>query len=590
MKKLLLACLALSLLLIPTASGQENGHPACSESEILVLISSMLDYVPLASPSIESFDDVLENAIDHVERRDSSLSLLPLCSAAIVTQRQVIALYSDFAAGSALDYAGVTRSANPYFVRELVDEGRIDRALQDLMAAAGEGAEPEERNAIRLCSREENDLLDELVEEFLNIDLEPPGAQSPLSIAVIHFILDWREEKLALLPECAQAIELGFLLSKASTDAAALLAFRYAAVPDADNPYTEPVTEARASLSTWRKDLMIVQPQYKGATVLALGPASELPPCHSTLIRTTYSVLTRKVLAVVETIASAETGADLTAYEQAHLELLESSLAPLPLCAEAFEFNWLARQILADSASWAASQVLGYEPTGNPFASPIRDTGATLIAWIERAEAILENDDRIVPQALEAQQAPACRPGEALFVIGFIAPEFRAFVRAGAVMRSMDGLDELFDHARDVREQLWQDLPRCREALEIGLVMQQITGDWIAMLNFDFAGADSGDYVPYLEQVKRGMDRFEALSDDLSDNSPRVATTYYVTANPYANIRSCAATSCSIVTTAQNGEALTVVDDSGDWYELQLDDGRTAYIAGFLMSEAQPGA
>ena len=63
-----------------------------------------------------------------------------------------------------------------------------------------------------------------------------------------------------------------------------------------------------------------------------------------------------------------------------------------------------------------------------------------------------------------------------------------------------------------------------------------------------------------------------------------------MTANPYANIRSCASTSCGIVTTAQNGEALSVVDDSGDWYELRLDDGQTAYIAGFLMSSMRPGA
>lgn len=36
------------------------------------------------------------------------------------------------------------------------------------------------------------------------------------------------------------------------------------------------------------------------------------------------------------------------------------------------------------------------------------------------------------------------------------------------------------------------------------------------------------------------------------------------------------------------GEGLTVIDDSGDWFELRLDDGQTAFIAGFLMSETPP--
>lgn len=592
MKKLLLASTLILLvsILVPSASAQENAYPACSESEILVLISSMLDYLEGRQPIVNTIDDLLDHAGSHIDSRDSSYSLLPLCRTAIVTQRQVIALYGDFAGGSALDHADLSRSANPYFVLDLVDEARIDRALEDLMAAAGEGDAPAERGALRLCSREENDLLNELATEFLDIDLGPAGAQNPLSISVINSILAWRDEKISLLPECAQAIELGFLLNKATTDAAALLAFRYADVPDADNPYTQPVSQVRERLSTWRKDLKIIQPRHKGATVLALGPASELPACATTDIHGAYNLLLRQALEVVQMIHSAETGADLAPYEQAHLELLEGSLAPLPLCAELFEFNWLARQLLTDKAAEAAYKVLGYDASNNPFAGRLRDTGNALLSWIDNAEAILEGNVQLVPPTVDEQEAPACRPSEALLVIGYIEPEFRAFVSAGRGMETGEDLYALFDHSLAIRNQLWQDLPRCREALEIGLVMQQITGDWITMLAFDIAGADSVDYVPYLEQIKRGMDRFKQLSDELSQGPPRAAMTYFVTANPYANIRSCASTSCSIVTTAQNGDALSVVDDSGDWYELLLDDGRSGYIAGFLMSKTRPGS
>ena len=141
MNKLLLACIAISLVLIgiPSASGQDNGYPACTESEILVLLSTLLDYVPLREPSVDSIEDLAEYAGLHLEQREASFSLLPLCHAAIVTQRQIFALYGDFVGASALDRAGVSGSANPYFARNLANETGIDRAMQDLMAAAGAG-------------------------------------------------------------------------------------------------------------------------------------------------------------------------------------------------------------------------------------------------------------------------------------------------------------------------------------------------------------------------------------------------------------------------------------------------------------------
>ena len=585
-----LASLALLLLLnfAPAASGQENSYPACSESEIVTLISSMLDYLTVRQPSIDSLDDVVDHAALHLESRDASLSLLPLCRAAIVTQRQVIALYGDFAGGSALDRAGLPRDGNPYFARELVDETAVDRALADLLAATGEGDAPEARGELRYCTRAENDLLNQLAADFLSIELGAANAGNRTLIVFIDLILAWREDNMPLLPKCAQAIELGFLLSKATTDTAAMLAFGYAAVPASENPYIQPANRARDSLSTWRKDLQIIRPQYKGAAALALGPASVLPTCNAIGVRYAHDVLVSKVMDLVLMGQRAETAEDLLAYEQAHIDLRAGSLARLPICAELFEINWLLRQVAADGAAWAASKVLGYEVSSNPFSQQVTDTAQMVLNWLDNAETFLEDKDEIVAPRPGEQDAPACRSGEILWMIGYVTPDFRAFVNAGRAMETGEDLYALFDHSFAIRDQLWQDLPRCREALEIGLAMQQVASDWIAMLTMDIAGADSGESAPYLAQVKLGVQRFEELSRGFSQGSPRAAKRYTVSAEPYANIRACASTSCSIVTTARKGEALTVVDDSSDWYELQLDDGRTGYIAGFLTSATAP--
>ena len=160
-------------------------------------------------------------------------------------------------------------------------------------------------------------------------------------------------------------------------------------------------------------------------------------------------------------------------------------------------------------------------------------------------------------------------------------------------METFGDLYALFDHSFAFRDRLWRELPRCQEALEIGMVMQQVAGDWVALMSVDASEA-AVEGNPYLAELERDMALVIGLRQALSTRSEEIGIaavggkTYYVTANPYVNIRSCAATSCDIVATAQNGEALTVIDDSKDWYEVRLDNGETAFIAGFLVSINKP--
>lgn len=94
---------------------------------------------------------------------------------------------------------------------------------------------------------------------------------------------------------------------------------------------------------------------------------------------------------------------------------------------------------------------------------------------------------------------------------------------------------------------------------------------------------DDGDLETALELIQAARSNLESIEAQCTE-----VMTYYVTSNTRVNLRSCGATSCGIVATANPGEALRIVSDSGDWYEVVFDDGSTGYIAAFLVSDIEP--
>lgn len=597
MRRLWIISLLLALILTPAASAQEGGYPACTEIEVLALITSLLDYEVVGPENIETLDDLVEDARSRIERRESSLSLLPLCDAAINAQRQVIMLKGDSVGSTALEFSQVSSDLNPYLQRNLTFETHFDELAARMLGVDVEEPSAEADRSIPLCSRVQYTLLDDLATDFLEIETSSYAMQNRTeSFVQVDAILGWREENLPQLPQCAQAIELGFLLSKLTTDAAAQFALTYAQVAGDDNPYISVVEDMREKLRTWRKDNKLALSEYRGATVLALGPGGHLPSCSADEIRHALHKVTSQVMEVVETGAEAASGADLAAYSEAHLELRESTLSQLPLCAEVFEYSWLVRQLLGDNAAWSAVKFQGYSPSSNPFTQQVMNTLQEFRKWHEKAEEYLESEPGTDDTATAEREVPNCGSSEVAMIIGYLIPDFVSFLDATSIMETSDEILAVFDQSMAFRDRLWADMPRCQEALEIGMLMRQIAGDTVAMMVLDLAGADSGDYVPYLDQLGRERDRFYDLRNEIvgraaSDQVEVVgAKTYYVTANPYANIRSCASTNCEIVATARYGEGLTVVDDSSDWYEVRLDDGRTAFIAGFLMSDTPPNS
>ena len=209
------------------------------------------------------------------------------------------------------------------------------------------------------------------------------------------------------------------------------------------------------------------------------------------------------------------------------------------------------------------------------------DTRAT--ARLTNLERTLNGEGR---QAIAPANstAPECSDADHVFLFSYLIPAFWNFTDDALTASRPEDVGDLIDQSYTFRQLLWAYLPRCDDALELGLMMRSIAADTVAMLALEITGVPVLR-IPYLKKIRGDMQLFfERIADFFSTcgSIDGATTTYYVVAENIANLRSCASTNCSIVTTASRGQRLDVTDDLSSWYEITLPSCETAYIAGFL--------
>ncbi len=595
MYKLFAVAVLIALMVAPAARGQESGFPICTETEILVFSSSLINRLEMLDrASTQTLDDLVKHAVEQVESRENDFLLMPLCAEAIDLQRRSFAEQSDFVGGIALRLARVPDVANPYALRLPDSEGRL-QAFQAVLRRAdnSQAPGPEDRQA-PACTVAQALKLDALTESFDVKYRRVNKLEGDYKwLEVVDQLLQWREQILGEIPECLEAIEVGFMLSKAASDAAALAALQHAGVADERNPYIDPVIAVRQKMNAWKDELELTREENQGASLLILGRPSQLAACSAAEIKDALDERLGEYLDVAELIHSVTSVDDLADFGRAHMELRHGMLSQLPRCAEVFEFEWLAKQLLGDLAAGAAYKIMGYATSDNPFAAAVEVHTSKLGNWMVDMSALLADDERGEGPAPAEREVEVCSAPEVIYVMSYLMPDLSRFVNEGLTLDTVERRDALIDQSFALRDRLWAELPRCQEALKVGMDMRQIAGDWMPMMTMDTAGAQLRD-IPYLFEVRERMELISQYSDELKGGAEAaqgpvsVGQSYTVTANPYANIRACASTDCAIVGTAQRGEAIEVIDDSSEWYEIRLDDGGTGFIAGFLARKTQP--
>ena len=564
----------ISIMLLLLLALPARAQAPCTRAEFLDIFKHTADQQLALDGALTSVGDLLNFGESAIAVRQTILSSPATCADAFEFQRLSIEVTGDYIARQALNLARVPEGDNPYRLRFASEQDRIEAALAVMLGRDRSTAPAAEERRLPDCGDDQLGELDALVGALLTLldDSEDSGDLASALLAIDARLL-WREKSLPGRPSCAEWAALLPLLSAAATDSAA--AYAVAAIADgADNPFARLAASHVARLRQWLSPAPATPTMPSGATIASGG----LPACSADERAETHRRLGSQFRGLLDIAGQIEDISDLKAYTDAYLQFRATQLVDLPLCAEVFDVGWQARQLLGGLTGEQDTRRETLAEESAQFAAAIHDLGSRM-AGINGLSAR-------TPEA----RLHACGRSEILFLNYYLRPEFDGFSVAALSLAAPAGWLALVDHSLDLRELLWLELPRCAEALEIGLVMRRVAADLVAMIGLEAAGAAAID-IPYLHGIAADMTwlaaRLDELTADLGSPAPTGAR-YYVIAERGANIRDCPSTDCAIITTALAGDMVYAADDRGSWYQLNLPDNETGYIAAFLLSSAPP--
>ena len=232
--------------------------PECAQSESLAIALPAVNFTEMLEyPRATSIAEMLDYATTYVDWRDESFNQFPHCLEAHESRLQFTQLVGDVIARRVLDIDGRLYSRNPF--RELPnDEERFSQLTDTLYASRrADGPAPGER-VIATCIDEEIETLAELAGGIAAIAQSAATLDYFADLPLLHGrILSWREALMGRLPQCAGAVELGWLMNDISNDLAVSGSFIFVGVNVAALPHRGLVEENLARMAQLALDLAI---------------------------------------------------------------------------------------------------------------------------------------------------------------------------------------------------------------------------------------------------------------------------------------------------------------------------------------------
>lgn len=538
---LVVLCLSIAL---PAVRAQDE-PPICTRAEFLDIFDLAVDYQARFAEPLTDFSALMAYSQQHASDRLTALAQGPPCAEALEFSALLVQLGGDFAARAALELAGTPPADNPYLTLPDRDQ-QINERLAAMFNRDRSQAEAPEARQLPVCSAQQLDAYAAAAADLLELLSRDEQMDSRAVFAtMLAERLTWRANWLSALPICAETLALWQALNAALTDSTTSLSFAFVGVPEAQNPFG-----ALADVGLERVAALQAPAGTESAALQSVEKRG-LPACSRDQLERAIAAIDRQALSALHATD------DALQRSQLHLDYRASVLSRLPICAEAFAVGWWLDEWLG---------------------APESENRARL------DEALLRLESARVSAPFSSQSA-ACSDADLRFVTVYISPAFHNWLRAALSATAFAQQPALEQESQAFRDLLWAHLPRCDDAVRLGMQMRGIAADFVAAIELESAGAFAVE-IPYTLELPSAIvqlgERLGAIDSALGIGQTQ---TWFVDVQGFANVRSCGSTACGVVTIVQGGDPLEVLDDSGDWFELSLPGGRTGYIAAFLVSK-----
>ena len=278
----------------------------------------------------------------------------------------------------------------------------------------------------------------------------------------------------------------------------------------------------------------------------------------------------------------------------------EDIWSQLPRCTELLEIGLLANQIADGFISLVLLNLAGVPDNNNlgkdqlhQGMGKLESNNAALIQLLNKNESSGDSDlvTRYVDNSL-----PSCDEAQRQILNDTMRVEYIDLMRQALQVETLDAALAYYEAQVEWRDKLWPQLPPCAEAFDLAVWMDIYASDLAKIPLFDLIGVYRADN-PYQERFTQGLQTFSEKLDWLTDTDAKPSETtkslepktYYVsTENQMATLHRCPSQDCTIDAMVPSGVALAVIEDTGDWYIVDVMIGLILYVPSELMSSEPP--
>ncbi len=219
------------------------------------------------------------------------------------------------------------------------------------------------------CTQSElNEAVDIIVEYAELVE----AANAVASIADVFAFgerqYQWREERLAALPRCAEIFELGLLFDQSTGDAVVTMALLLAGIDAGDIPHVEAMQAGAAKMSA------LVTPIIRGERAGTDSPApGPLPQCSDEELGVIIYEIEPDYWELIAADYAAESIEDFLRVGEMQIEFRDTIWSQLPACAQAYDIAWLMYRVTGDSILTMALLVAGAAEDDVPYSATVDD-------------------------------------------------------------------------------------------------------------------------------------------------------------------------------------------------------------------------